>query len=231
MRYGPTAAPASARVPQAISATSRSFGCAALPLRPGRANAARFSPVAGALIVVPSHATASSPHTCDHGAAAGVSAEHSRPNSSSSGFSPTRRRARVSAVVAGTCQPAAASARERPLASDRTTSPYGKSLNRHSPSTNNTTSRPGSARCRPAGRPAPASTSSTSPAGTTRDSTPTPTPDRAFPRVDDHHPQVAPWTANEAPAAERMIVVIDRPSGSFVTSQRHAGHRHASHNS
>ena len=76
-------------------------------------------------MVVPSTATTSSPPRCDQGARPGDSAEHTRRNTDSSGLSPTRARAPVSAVDAGTCHPAAASARSSPAVTCRITSPYG----------------------------------------------------------------------------------------------------------
>ena len=88
---------------------------------PRAPNAAMFAALASALTVVPSQATASSPHTCDHGARPGDSAEHSRANNSSNGFSPSRRRSPVSAVDAGTCHPAARSAAASPLDSSFST--------------------------------------------------------------------------------------------------------------
>src|SRR5580698_4014504 len=156
-------------------------------------NAAMFSGLAAALTVVPSQATASSPPIWDHGARHGGSTGHSRQNSSSSGLSPSRRRTFVSPVVAGTCHPAAASAARSPVTSSLTTSAYGLSLNRHNPSTKNTPTRSGSTRNRGRrGSPPAAATSATSPAVTNRDSTPTPTPARIFPRLDDHQPAMPP---------------------------------------
>jgi hypothetical protein len=90
---------------------------------PGLPNAAVFAVLASALTLVPSQATASSPQICDHRSGTGDSGQDSRRNSSSNGLAPTRRRAAVSAVVAGTCHPAAASARPRPLARSRITCP------------------------------------------------------------------------------------------------------------
>jgi len=133
-------------VPQATSATSRSCGYAPasfprscfpaagrFPPAPGLPDAAVLAWLASASTVVPSRATASSPHTCDHGGRPGAGAGHSRRNSDSSGFSPARRRTPVSAVVAGTCQPAAASAASRPGVISRSTCPYGRWLDRHYP--------------------------------------------------------------------------------------------------
>jgi len=163
-----------------------------------------FAALAGAATVVPSQATASSPQICDHRAVPGDSAPHNRPASSSNGLSPSRRRSLLSAVDAGTCHPAAASAPPSPPASSRSTSRYGRPLNRHSPSTQYTPRRPGNARNRrpPAGAagPASASTSSTSPGVIHRAGTPIRTPASTCPRIDDHRPPVTPWTPNEAPS-------------------------------
>ena len=169
-------------------------------------------PLAGALTVVPSHATASSPQIRDHGAVPGHSAPPNRPDSSSNGLSPSRRRSPVSAVDAGTCHPAARSAPVSPPASCQSTCRYGRPLNRHNPSTKYTPSRAGSARnrrphprppcpaCPAAVSPASASTSSTRPGVIHRAATPTRTPASTFPRVDDHRPPMTAWTPNEAPS-------------------------------
>src|SRR2546421_188345 len=55
----------------------------------------------------------------------GDGADPPRRNTDSSGFSPTRRRTAVSAVVAGARQPTAASARSAPLVTCRITYGYG----------------------------------------------------------------------------------------------------------
>lgn len=112
------AASSSARVPQAISATTRSCGPGGagggaagsfgLLFLPGAASAAALAGVAATATVVPSTATASSPHTCDQGRVPGDSGEHSRRNSDSKGASPSRRRAAASAVVAGDASPSPA---------------------------------------------------------------------------------------------------------------------------
>jgi hypothetical protein len=108
-RQGPNAASSTVRVPHAISITSRICGAGRAPCRspaaPGRPNAAAFGSVSATVMPVPSQATASSPATCDHGCVPGDSGEHSRRNSDSSGLPPSRRRAELSAVVAGDASP------------------------------------------------------------------------------------------------------------------------------
>jgi len=145
-----------------------------------------FGALAGALTVVPSQAAASSPHRRDPGPV--PSGPASRQNSSSNGLAPSRHRSPASAVDDGTCHPAAASAPPSPQVSFRSTSRYGVPACRHSPSTKYTPSRPGSARnrCPAASCPASASTSSASPGVTHRAGTPTRTPARTLPKVDDH---------------------------------------------
>ena len=193
------AAPSSARVPQAITVTSRTCGWCPPFAAPGRPNTATFASLAAALTVVPSQATASSPHTCDHGARPGDSAPHNRQNSSSNGLSPSRRRSAVSAVEAGTRHPAAPSGPASPPASCSSTARYPMPLNRHNPSTKYTPSRAGSARNRRPPCPASASTSSTRPGVTHRAGTPIRTAASTFPSVDDHRPPMTAWTPNEAP--------------------------------
>jgi hypothetical protein len=134
--------------------------------------------------VVPSHATASSPHTSDHGSRPGDRAEHARRNSDSSGLSPTRRRAAVSAVAAGARHPAPDSSASSPRARLPSTDAYGCPLNRHSPSVKYTTSLAGSARSRTSHASPSATASSTSPGGTANDKTPGPSRDSTRPRGD-----------------------------------------------
>ena len=95
-----------------------------------------FGVLAGALTVVPSQAAASSPPICDSGAVPGDSGQASRQNSSSNGFWPSRRRSPVSAVNAGTCHPAAASAPPSPRSALRSTSRTTPACPGTSPSTN-----------------------------------------------------------------------------------------------
>ena len=168
------------------SRAGRRFGA------PGTPNAAIFSALASAATVVPSQATASSPHTCDHEDRPGDSAEHNRPNSDFSGFSPIRRRTAVSAVLAGTCQPAAASAPSSPPVSSRSTCPYGRPLNRHNPSTKYTPSREGSARSRISHASPSPTASSTRSGATTQPSTPIPARARTRPRGDNHPHDMPP---------------------------------------
>ena len=143
-------------------------------------------------MVVPSHATTSSPPRCDHGARPGDSAEHTRRNTDSSGFSPIRRRTPVSAVDAGTCHPAAASARSSPATTRRITSPYGSADNSAQPSTKYTPSRAGSARSRISHASPSPTASSTRPGGINQPSTPIPARDRIRPRGDSQPQHVAP---------------------------------------
>lgn len=77
--------------------------------------------------MVPSQATTSSPRTVAHGSREGRRTPATRQNSSSSGLSPSRRRAAVSAVEAGTASPAAPSP-----ARDLSVSWYGRHASRHS---------------------------------------------------------------------------------------------------
>ena len=198
---GPAAAPSSARVPHATSAISlawgnwapgsrsRAAGCL-LPA-PGRPNAAALAGLSGTASEVPSHAVTSSPPRCDHGAVPGDSGEHSRRNTDSRGFSPTRRRAMVSAVDDGNAQPAAPSAASSPAAIDRMTCPYASPLNRHRPSVKYTASRAGSDLSRISHASPSPTASSTSPGGTTNDKTPSPTRDSSRPRGDSHPPGMA----------------------------------------
>lgn len=172
---GPAAAPSRPRVPHAASVTTRSSGNG-LPARP---NAAAFAAVACAASVVPSHATASSPDTSIHGSRPGDSAEHSARNSRSSGASPSRRRAPLSAVTAGNAHPAAASSPSSPAARRPSARAYPAPLNRHVPSVKYTATRAGSDR-NLASRASPAA-SSTSPGGITYVSTPIPTRERTRP--------------------------------------------------
>ncbi len=164
-----------------------------------------FSGLAGTLTVVPSQATASSPHTSDHGSRPGHSGPATRQNSSSKGRSPSRRRSPVSAVGAGTDQPAAASAPPSPDDSSRSTCRHGRWLYRHRPSTRYTPSRGGSARNRRRGTLSPAAasaasasaraaavTSSASDAGTSHDTAPAPIPASARPRMDGQPPPMTP---------------------------------------
>jgi hypothetical protein len=88
-----------------------------------------FSGVAGTLRVVPSQAATSRPPTVAHGSRDGRRTPATRWNSSSSGLSPSLRRAAVSAVVAGTASPVAPSP-----ARDLSASWYGRRASRHSAS-------------------------------------------------------------------------------------------------
>ena len=202
------AASSSARVPHAVSVTSRSCGFAARPCSalscpaaarcrrffpvPGRPNAAALAGLSGALMVVPSTATTSSPPRCDQAARPGDSAEHSRRNSDSSGFSPIRARALLSAVDAGTRQPAAASALSSPPVTCRITSPYGSADSSAQPSTKYTPSRAGSDRSRISHASPSPTASSTRPGGITQVSTPIPARERIRPRSDSQPQDVAP---------------------------------------
>jgi hypothetical protein len=78
---------------------------------------------------MPSHAVTTSLLTLAHGSRDGMSCPATRRNSSSSGLSPSLRRAAVSAVVAGTASPAAPSP-----ARDLSASWYGRRASRHSAS-------------------------------------------------------------------------------------------------
>jgi hypothetical protein len=170
---------------------------------PGLPNTAIFSALASAATVVPSQATTSRPPACDHGDRPGDSAEHSRRNSDSSGASPIRRRALLSAVAAGTRQPAAASTVSSPQVSSRSTCLYGQPLNRHNPSTKYIPSRAGNARSRISHASPSPTASSTRSGGMTQVSTPIPARDSSRPRRDDQPHDMAPWTGNEAPRCEQ----------------------------
>src|SRR6202021_579168 len=128
----------------------------------------------------------------DHGGRPGGSAEPPRPNNDSSGFSPIRRRTAVSAVLAGTRQPAAASTVSSPQVSFRSTSPYGRSENKHNPSTKNTPHRDGNARSRISHASPSPTASSTRSGPITHPSTPIPARDRPGPRRDDQPHDMAP---------------------------------------
>jgi len=143
-------------------------------------------------MVVPSTATTSSPPACDQAARPGDSAEHTRRNTDSSGFSPIRRRTPVSAVVAGTCHPAAASACSSPAVTRRITSPYGSADSSAQPSTKYTPSRAGSARSRISHASPSPTASSTRPGGINQPSTPIPARERIRPRGDSQPQHVAP---------------------------------------
>ena len=143
-------------------------------------------------MVVPSTATTSSPPRCDQGARPGDSAEHTRRNTASSGFSPIRVRTAVSAVDAGTCHPAAASARSSPAVTCRITSPYGLADSSAQPSTKYTPSRAGSARSRISHASPSATASSTRSGGITQDSTPIPARARTRPRGEPQPHDMAP---------------------------------------
>ena len=201
-------------MPHASSVTSRSCGYAASSCRPacscparaggpparrrrffpvpGLPNAAALAALSQALTVVPSTATTSSPPRCDQGARPGDSAEHNRRNSDSSGFSPIRARALLSAVVAGGSQPTAASAARSPAVTSPITSRYGLVLNRQQPSTKYTPSRAGSDRSRISHASPSPTASSTRPGGINQDSTPIPARDRTRPRADDQPHDMAP---------------------------------------
>jgi len=143
-------------------------------------------------MVVPSTATTSSAPRCDQGARPGDSAEHTRPNSDSSGRSPIRARALLSAVVAGTCHPAAASAPPSPAVIFRITSAYGSADSSAQPSTKYTTSRAGSDRSR-ISHASPSPTASSTRSGViNHDSTPIPARERIRPRGDSQPQHVAP---------------------------------------
>ena len=98
----------------------------------------------------------------------------------------------VSAVDAGTCQPAAASAVSRPEVISRSTCPYGRWLNRHSPSTKYTPSREGTARSRISHASPSPTASSTRSGEATHDSTPIPARERTRPRRDNQPHDVTP---------------------------------------
>ena len=188
-RQGPAAAPSAARVPHAISITSRICGAGRAPFfcppAPGRPNEAAFASVSATVMPVPSQATASSPATCDHGSRPGDSGAHSRRNTDSSGLSPSRRRAAVSAVVAGAASPS-------PAVTCKNTDWYGNAENRHNPSVKYTATRAGSSRTRIShARPSPTA-SSTSPGGITYVSTPSQAPGKIFPRADGQPHDMAP---------------------------------------
>jgi hypothetical protein len=192
-RTGPITASSTPRVPQAASITSRNAGFAAWPwLLPGRPNAAASGGLSQTLTVVPSIATTSRPPRWDQAARPGDSAEHSRRNTDSSGFSPTRRRTPVSAVVAGGCHPAAASARPSPAVTCRITSPYGSPDSKAHPSTKYTPSRAGSARSRISHASPSPTASSTRPAGITQVKIPIPARARTRPRGDNQPHDMAP---------------------------------------
>jgi hypothetical protein len=155
-------------------------------------NAAALAGLSYALMVVPSTATTSSPPRCDQGARPGDSAEHTRPNSDSSGLSPIRARALASAVVAGTRHPAAASAASRPAVTRRITSPYGSADSSAQPSTKYTISRAGSDRSRISHASPSPTASSTRPGGKNQDSTPIPARDSTRPRGDSQPHDMTP---------------------------------------
>ena len=140
-------------------------------------------------MVVPSTATTSSPPRCDQGARPGDSAEHTRRNTDSSGFSPIRVRTAVSAVDAGAAHPAAASALHPPrdLADHLRDTAWRTAAQAQ---TKYTPSRAGNARSRISHASPSPTASSTRPGGITQDSTPIPAPARTRPRAT---PSPATW--------------------------------------
>ena len=104
--------------------------------------------------MVPSRAVTSSPPTLAHGSRDGVSCPAARGNSSSSGLSPSLRRAAASAVVAGTASPLAPSP-----ARDLSASWHGRRASGHSASVKQTARCGGSSRARRRGAFSPAAAS------------------------------------------------------------------------
>jgi hypothetical protein len=155
-------------------------------------NAAALAGLSYALMVVPSTATTSSPPRCDQGARPGDSAGRTRPNSDSSGRSPTRARALLSAVDAGTRHPAAASALSSPAVICRNTSAYGSADSKAQPSTKYTPSRAGTDRSRISHASPSPTASSTRSGGINQVSTPIPARERIRPRGDSQPQHVAP---------------------------------------
>ena len=95
-------------------------------------------------------------------------------------------------MLAGTCQPTAASAPVTPLVTCRITSPYGSPDSSAQPSTKYTPSRAGSARNRISHASPSPTASSTRSGGITQDKIPIPARARTRPRGDPQPHDVAP---------------------------------------